>query len=317
MNITDIFRLEHKIPPAFETFFLNDRNPLSGHSKKRIISNPNASMRLVHGRFMRYLRSLRVHLASSTGCRRGNSALKNLLRHSKHRYFYALDLRNAYGSVKVEQLVAMLCTIDPTNDAGIVTEFALRFLINPTGAGLVVGAPVSPDVFNLYGEFYLDRALREIAARYSLTYTRYLDDLTFSSDLPIGKEKRREIRAVIGNASFGISDRKSQVLDIRKGPIVINGIGLTLKRKTFLPRKHLIRLRGLLHRAITIGNVKPALIHGHMGMFLHLTGKPLYMNRTERKLLEQYDKFQKLERIRNPRVFRYKMPRMAQVSHPF
>jgi len=142
-------------------------------------------------------------MPSSTSCRPKSSALNNVRKHIGSRHFYVLDLKNAYGSVRLETLAEILHSFDLENELDVTKEFLKMFAINKSGVGLVVGAPASPDLFNLYGEVMMDRQLREIASRYYLIYTRYLDDLTFSSKWPIGEEKRREIRTVIIIKQYG------------------------------------------------------------------------------------------------------------------
>jgi hypothetical protein len=113
--------------------------------------------------------------------------------------------------------------------------------------GLLVGAPASPDLFNLYADCVLDTRLSSLAQRYGMYYSRYLDDLLFSSeeDNSIGQKKRRAIRAIIADAGFAVSDHKSKLWDIRKGPIFVNGVGLDYTGRFFVPGKFIRRLKGV------------------------------------------------------------------------
>ena len=294
MHLEKLLNAAYPTTPYFTGFWLNDHNPLSGHTKTRFISNPNGPMRTIHASLIKHLRSLRIPLPSSTACRPKSSALNNVRRHIGSRHFYLLDLRNAYGSVRLDALADILCSVDRHNGVSVTQEVLRRFAISDDGTGrtgLIVGAPASPGLFNIYAEVTMDRQLRAIALRHRLIYTRYLDDLTFSGHHPIGEEKRREMRTVIEAAGFAVNHRKSQVLDLDKGSITLNGVGLTRGGKTFLPRHGLDRLRGMLHRALTKRDVKPAVIHGTMGMFRHLTFSKKGMNQTEKKVWNTYRQF--------------------------
>ncbi len=284
--------------PIYSSYTLRDCNPLSGHEKRRVICNPNRTMRIVHGRLIRYIRKLPVSRVNSTGGVPGMSPLKNIRLHARGsrfpRHFFLVDISGAYQSVDPEKLVEVLCVADRElgGSRSQVRVFLDLYCLSRREGGLLVGAPASPDLFNLYCEVLLDPSLRDLCRKYNLTYTRYLDDITFSSlQQPIGKKKRRALRAVIDAVGFALSPSKTQVLDLRKGPIFINGVGVREDGQCFLPRHAVDELRGLLHLALTAEQVdhwkEYRRIHGKMGMFKALTN-PKNPNRTEQRVLEMY-----------------------------
>jgi len=276
-------------PPAFETFTLLDKNPLGDTTKFRVMRKQNEAMRILQERLMRHLRKLKINLPFATGARPGNSPLRNMKRHCRNRYFFITDVQNAYPSVDSKKLAEILCKVDPAlaEKERETSDFLKKYCFSP-GNGLIIGASASPDLFNLYAGILIDRPLIYLCKRYSLTYTRYLDDLTFSSSkVPIGKRKRKIIRKIIKAAGFKISHRKSKVLDLNKGPIEINGVGLEYGGRIFLPRHFTRKINGLIHRAMTIGDIPQAKIHGIWGVFRGLTDRH-NLNRTEQKLVKKY-----------------------------
>ena len=289
--------------PGFRTYPIRDYNPVSGNLKKcRWISDPNAPMRDLHASLIRYIRRLQVPMPNSTACRRGDSALKNVWRHYKrqgkgfNRYLVLLDISSAYNAVRMDRLVEVLLSADPelVPIKERVENFLHDYCMDPRSKGLVTGAPASPELFNLYCEVLIDRPLRELCEKYSLVYTRYLDDMTFSSLGPIGRKKRRALLAVIRSVGFSISDKKARVIDLRKGPATVNGVGICLDGRIFLPRRTLTHIRGVIHQAM-LGKVKPSVIHGKMGLLKGIT--PRYKaNATEHKVFEAYDAFCKVQR---------------------
>jgi hypothetical protein len=290
--------------PAFRSFWLNDVNPVSGQKKRRQIHNPNQPMRDLHARMIGYVRRLGVRMPSSAACRRGQSALKNVMRHRKYcrddfnRYFYLADISSAYQAVSLDRMVDVLFLTNPrlTNSRDDVRGFLEQHFFDAKNGGLVVGGPASPDLFNLYCEVVVDRELRELCQKYEVMYTRYLDDLTFSSQRPIGAKKRRALRRIAEAAGFRISDRKARVYDLRKGPVSVNGIGICLDGRVFLPRRTLRHIRGLLHVACTKGGINPGVIHGKMGLLKGLVS-PGKANRTELKVFRQYERFRQLHAL--------------------
>ena len=64
--------------PSFQEFQYEDVNPLSGRKKIRTLFNPNQAMRVVHARFLLYLRSLNGISEFATGSVKGGSALSTV-----------------------------------------------------------------------------------------------------------------------------------------------------------------------------------------------------------------------------------------------
>jgi len=124
-----------------------------------------------------------------------------------------------------------------------------------------------------------------------VVYSRYIDDLTFSSSRPIGKRKRRALRDIIRNAGFPLSHRKSFVVDTEKERAVICGVGL-YKGRIFVPRAYLKHLRGLVHKAAADSNISKQKVEGKMGVF-RLISSSESLNRTEEKLLVAYAHFKR------------------------
>lgn len=280
--------------PAFVIGRRRDVNPLSRLVEMRILEIPNESMRRIHGRLLSYLRSLPLEYRFATGCRPGDSPRKNVERHRGNRFFYLVDLKKAYRQVKVERLAEILCQTDSelNGQDGRVTSFLENYCRSRFG-GLVMGASASQDLFNLYCLVLLDNPLEELVKRYGLTYTRYLDDLTFSSGEPIGRVKRKQIRGIIQEAGFPISHRKARVYDLRKGTIVINGVGLEYGGRIFVPGYFVNFLRGLLHRGVQNPLQWQSEIAGAMGVFKGLID-PYNLTETEKKILEEYRQFRYL-----------------------
>lgn len=274
------------IRPAFTITHIRDENPLSGHTKRRRIAMPNAAMRVTHRRLVARLRAIPVTLPSATACRPGSQPLAHVAPHRGHRYVVLYDLAHAYASVDGDRLAAALAELDPT--LGTVAEiraFLAEYCLDPRG-GIWTGAPASPDLFNLYAEVVCDRALRAYTDMHGITYTRYLDDCTFSADQPLGERTRTAIRACITATGFAINHRKSFVADLAKGAVVITGVGLDISGRCFLPRRYLRDLERRIHRART--REDEAAIHGRMGAFYATRPRGQLLNATERRLARRY-----------------------------
>jgi hypothetical protein len=236
--------------PEYRVFQLRDKNLLAGTTKIREISAPNEAMevicRMFYGVIRLRLAHLKVRFPYGTAILPGSSPLKNVLRHVGNRYFYLLDIKDFYLGISGEQIVPCLLELMPNfakrND---LTEFLDKYCLSEEKV-LRMGAPASPDLANIVADCLLDEPLSVLVGKYGMTYSRYLDDLTFSSRIPIGKRKKRAIRDIILGSGFKISSKKSVYADISKKPITITGIGLMGDGRIFLKRSFLKKILGLL-----------------------------------------------------------------------
>jgi hypothetical protein len=185
--------------------------------------------------------------------------LAGLKRHCGNRFFYSLDLAGAYQAVRPELLVKILAGAWENDDPATISAFLADYCLGPEG-GLAVGAPASPDLFNIYAGTYLDLGLAEKVELWGGCYTRYLDDLLIS--LPshrgsIGKRKREFVRKVIESAGFGISYHKAKLVDLAERPILVNGFGLDVAGRLFVPDPFLRFLRMELRYALAGSPMDP------------------------------------------------------------
>lgn len=274
--------------PSYDFFTLNDVNPVSGAEKRRRLCKPNEPMRELHTKLIEYLRALPVDMRFSRAGRKGDRPILNILFHFQCSHFYLLDIKNAYETVDGRKLAAMLFALDGRWESEETAfQFLSRYCLGPHG-GLLTGLPASMDLYNLYAATLLDGPLHRLAGQYQLVYTRYLDDITFSAAVPIGKKKRKAIRRIIEENGFGINHRKSRVQSLEKGAVTINGITIRQDHVPILPRHYLRKLRGLIHAAKK-RKVNPAVVHGKMGVLKAIRRSPV--SRREEKLLGEYRRF--------------------------
>ncbi|MHB8660803.1 MAG: reverse transcriptase domain-containing protein [Minisyncoccota bacterium] len=230
--------------------------------KRRLIGNPNKPMRKLHELFGKYLRTgihamgrnnnyLLRRLPSSAAFVEGSNPLKNAQKHVEGRFFYITDIWNAYPSIDLERLASLVVYIRKYDEYRLdfslsmlgesalscdelkndplfpsVHTFLESFCSGMYGQGLAVGGPLSPFLFNLYCEVFMDAQLRRLCEKYDITYTRYADDCVFSRNQPIIGDMRKELRRCITRAGFKVNHRKSKVLSREMGTVSVTKIGL-------------------------------------------------------------------------------------------
>lgn len=108
------------------------------------------------------------------------------------------------------------------------------------------GAPTSPTISNIICE-RLDIRLSGVAKRFGLTYSRYADDLTFSSNhnvYQMNKEFETEIKRIILDQGFHINDSKTR---LQKTGYRQEVTGLIVNEKINVRKHYVKKIRKWLH----------------------------------------------------------------------
>ncbi len=175
---------------------------------------------------------------------RGRSIMSNVRPHTGREVVVRIDLKDFFHSIthqqvrkvferfgypyKVAVLMANLCTLD---------------------GHLPQGAPTSPSLSNLVC-VKLDRRFTGLKKKLEYRYTRYADDLVFSSDNPKFPALIPFLKEVIREEGFTVNEDKVSIM--RKGQQQ-KVTGVVLNEKPNLPRKHVRKLRAVAHRMKTLG----------------------------------------------------------------
>ena len=146
-------------------------------------------------------------------------------------------------------ILALLCTECPRQRV----NYAGRELHVATGArALPQGACTSPALSNLAARG-LDSRLAGLARKLGWDYTRYADDLTFSTT---GEPAQKtawilaRLRHIAQEESFTVNEKKTRVQRPNTQQTVT---GIVVNKRPNIPRETLRRLRAILHRAKTEG----------------------------------------------------------------
>ena len=304
MFFEKLFSSLNKDQAYFRSVKINDVNTVSGTRKNRIVCPQSDTMKILQKRLRNWLRKqFVIRCPSATGSLPGSSPEKNVSRHRRKnaggnyffpRYFVLMDIQNAYTSVSLPKLAEIVCGIEPTL-FGKEQEMLLflKQYCSQNEAGLAVGAGASQDLFNIFCEVMIDQELRVLCEKHQITYTRYLDDMTFSSNFPIGKRTRRAIRLIIEKSGMSVNLKKIHCYDLKKGSITINGIGVDIDGNIFTPRHFTNYLSGLLHKVIYKNEeIDPRVVLGKINVFVRtLKVKGSAPNSTERKVQKLCDTY--------------------------
>lgn len=201
------------------------------------------------------LQSIYSPSAHAMGFIIGRSIVHNATAHVGMNYVFNLDLKNFFPSIERARIVARL-QVRPfcfTQEVALTIAGLCCMRIDnaedkehPYKYVLPQGSPASPIITNLMCD-KLDYLLAGLAKRFNINYTRYADDLTFSSMHNVyqeGCEFRNELERIIRTQRFTVNDKKTRLHKVGSRQEVT---GLTVSAdKVNVARKYIRDLRGLL-----------------------------------------------------------------------
>lgn len=152
------------------------------------------------------------------GFAEGKSVASNASMHTAKNYVLNIDLKDFFPTItytrvvkslkelgfndEVSDIIARLCTIPMWDEQ-------IQMLRN----SLPQGSPASPLLSNIVCST-LDKRLTDLARRYGLTYTRYADDMTFSSDHCVYARDGaflQELDDIVRGCGFKINEKKTRL----------------------------------------------------------------------------------------------------------
>lgn len=167
----------YKVPNSqkYEQFYILKK---SGGSRK--ISSPVTAIKIIQRKLSQVLYSAYKPKAPVHGFIPGRSIVTNAEQHVRKRYVFNIDIANFFDSIHFGRVRGVFMKPPYNLSADVSTVLAQICCFDNK---LPQGAPTSPVISNMVCA-RLDSQLRLLAKEKSCTYTRYADDITFSTSLP-------------------------------------------------------------------------------------------------------------------------------------
>ena len=217
---------------------------------ERTIHHPARELKLLQKWLLQHvLASLPIHPAA-TAYVKDASIRRNAEMHAAHNYLLRVDFQDFFPSLKGTDVVAVLRANQPTAAATGVTAQDIDFMrkILCRFDSLTIGAPTSPQISNAI-MFECDTTWSGIAQDLDVTYTRYADDLYFSTNraniLSELFERLRESLKERGTPILQINNKKT-TFSSRKRRRLVAGLILTCDRKISIGRRKKRHLKSLV-----------------------------------------------------------------------
>lgn len=267
LNRRQIDNFLFNAPNRYKVYSIPKRN-----GGERIIAHPSRSLKAFQYHLIYILEShFRVH-SSALAYKKGAGIKKNASLHAGNPYILKMDFSNFFNSITPE-LLFMACTWNEYELSNAEERLLTKALFwnkakNQSGRlSLSVGAPSSPLVSNII-MYLFDETFTKLCEQRGIVYSRYADDLTFSThhkdalfDLPdavrtfLNKQYHNRIT---------LNDRKT-VFTSKAHNRHITGVTLTTQGTLSIGRDRKRLISSLIHK-YTLGLLAPDMTYYLQGL---------------------------------------------------
>jgi RNA-directed DNA polymerase len=243
LNITNIDEIKSlldysdiKAIRGYNTFDIKNTNS----KKERTIHSPNSKLKDVQQQLAKILQKVYRTPKSVHGYVTGKNIKSNALAHVHNNIIYSTDIENFFPTIHFGRVKKLFMSIPFNFNTEVASEIARIVIFKNM---LPQGAPTSPIISNMIC-LKLDKQLLKIAKEYHISYSRYADDITFSTNRKILIEK---VIPLIENAI----ESNGFKLNIKKTKMVLKGnsqkvTGLKINEFVNVDRKYINHLQSQL-----------------------------------------------------------------------
>ena len=178
----------------------------------------------------------------------GRSVVDNARPHVGKRYILNLDLKNFFPTITRRQVADCLMA-EPFGFSSLAAEIVSGLATVRMDNGeevLAQGFATSPTLSNFICR-EMDKEIAGVAAAQGITFTRYADDLTFSSDADILRpqgELAQQVKTIVERYGFILNEAKTHLQRRGRRQEVT---GLMVTEKVNVSRRYVREIRSLLY----------------------------------------------------------------------
>lgn len=233
---------------------------------KRTITAPNVGLKAIQKVLNFILQQVYEPHSAANGFVPSRSIVDNARVHIGQNYVYNIDLKDFFPSIEQPRIFVRLQKKPfnlPKPIAGIIANLCCHNMeverldengniIKMMKNVLPQGAPTSPTLTNIICE-RLDKQLSNLANNYNLKYSRYADDLTFSSMHNVYQNNSEfivSLHKIIAEQHFLINEKKTRLQNRNRRQEVT---GLIVSDRINVFKKYIKGLRLWLHIWETLG----------------------------------------------------------------
>lgn len=298
VNKKYLLKLLYDRKPKYCTFKVKKKS-----GGEREIEAPFPEIKEIQKKFLKFLYSIYDPRNCVHGFCRGKSIATNAKRHVGKKYILTIDLKDFFHSINFYRILGLLkCDMYRVGHgvAAIVAHAACH------NERLPMGGVLSPIISNMMAGS-LDMSMKRLARIHQMSYSRYADDLTFSSNRKISAEFlcfdssedkwKGEVVDVILKHDFIVNEKK---IRIKHNTTRQEVTGVVVNKKLNIRRNYIDRVRGALHawevygedkaqnRLIDLVGHKISIRRYVSGMLAHLNNVKGRDDEVFQKLMKRY-----------------------------
>lgn len=286
----------------YRSFYLNKKS-----GGRRLIDTPIGPLKIIQRKLNDILQLIYKPKPSVHGFLLNRSIVSNAQAHVRKHVILNLDLKNFFPSINFGRVRGMFIGYPynlPTRVATILAQLCCY------DNRLPQGAPTSPIISNMICS-KLDSALQGLAKKYRCTYTRYADDITFSTNahrLPksiVGindegnLEVGPELRKIISDNGFEVNETKTRTQGKTRRQ---EATGLTVNRSPNVTRRYIRNIRAMLHAWKKYGKENAENVHN--SIYCHKQRNPVFSSKSFQKVVRGKIDFVRMVKGETDSVYR-------------
>ena len=260
----------------------------------RIIHHPSRRLKALQRWLLtNVIERLPTHDAAM-GYRIGRSTMDNARRHTGSNYLLRLDFSNFFESITSADVRAYIADRSHLFSGWLTGDIEFFCNIVCRNDALTIGAPTSPALSNVLC-FDLDQSIQNYCEVRDVSYTRYADDLFFSTRTAgILNSLEAEVTRICRNlrfpASLALNPTKVRHSS-KRGARRVTGVVLGSDERAYVGRRLKRKIRAQIHQ---MERLSPTERSSLAGLIAYVMGNdPSFIN----SLINKYG----LERVRNAR----------------
>ncbi|MPM20320.1 hypothetical protein SDC9_66749 [bioreactor metagenome] len=229
----------------YETFFIKKKS-----GSLREINAPIYSLKIIQ-RWI--LENILYRMKVSDNCygfektKKGSPTVANVKQHNNNTYIFKMDVKDFFPSVKRERIFYLFKAVGYNNYiSNVLSNFCTY------NEHLPQGAVTSPRLANLVC-YKLDNRIEKYCTKREIVYTRYADDLTFSSNnRNILRNIHGMISKILMDEGFTPNEDKTNFMTPKSHKSIT---GITVNDRLIkAPKQSKKLVRAMIHHAVVSGN---------------------------------------------------------------
>ena len=250
----------------------------------RVIDSPNKQLKRIQTQLGKkvydihknYIDQKRIASNISHGFETGKSIITNARIHKNKKYLLNIDIANFFSSINFGRVQGYFNKSQEFMFSKEVSTIISQLVCYEKK--LPQGAPTSPIISNLIFNI-VDLRILSLAKKYKLSYTRYADDMSFSTNNKAFRtdhiEFIQELKVLLKNSGFDINESKTRLEYYSSRQEVT---GLTVNKKINARRKFIKQTRAMVDQLFKTDSFK---IDGVIGTEEQLEGRLAFINQLD------------------------------------